>query len=114
MIWASDCHVCNEESGQYSGFHQAHAGSDAGVLGISIDGKERIPDARAFVSRNGIRYPNLIGDVQTVAQWYLDQTGEAFRATPTFVLFGPEGEVRAAQAGAVPPSVVEAFISGRS
>ena len=114
MIWASDCHVCNEESGQYSGFHQAHADTDATVLGISIDGKERLEDARAFVERNGVIYPSLIGDVQTVAQWYQMETGESFIATPTFVLFGPEGEVRAAQPGAVPPSAIEEFISGKS
>lgn len=114
MIWAADCHVCNEESGQYSGFHQAHSGTDARVLGISIDGKERLADARAFVDRNGVIYPNLIGDLQTVTQWYQVETGENFIATPTFVLFGPDGEVRAAQPGAVPPSAIEEFISSRS
>ena len=114
MIWASDCHVCNAESGQYSGFHQAHSATDATVLGISIDGKERLEDAREFVDRNGVVYPNLIGDLDTVAQWYHMETGEDFIATPTFVVFGPEGEVRAAQPGAVPPSAIEEFISGKS
>lgn len=38
MIWASDCHVCNAESGQYSAFHHEHADKDANIIGISIDG----------------------------------------------------------------------------
>ena len=114
MIWASSCHVCNEEAGQYSVFHTEHANNDAKIIGLSIDGQEGKADAEAFIERNGVTYPNLIGDVHAVAEWYLVQTGEAFRATPTFVVFGPNGEVQAAQAGAVAPSKVERFIEQNS
>jgi peroxiredoxin len=114
MIWASNCHVCNAESGQYSEFHTAHADKDAKIIGMSIDGEEGKVAAEDFIERNGVIFPNLIGDVQTVATWYQMQTGEAFRATPTFVVFGPDGEIRAAQPGAVPPSVVEKFMSEES
>jgi len=114
MIWASDCHVCNQEAGQYSRFHTQHAGLDANIIGISIDGQQGKKDAEAFISRNGVIYPNLVGDVQTVSRWYQQKTGETFRATPTFVLFGPKGDVRAAQPGAVPPAVVEDFIAANS
>lgn len=110
MIWASDCHVCNEESGQYSVFHHEHAERDANIIGMSIDGWQGREDAQAFIKRNGVVFPNLIGDVETVARWYAGETGEAFRATPTFVVFGPDGEVRAAQPGAVPPAIIEDFI----
>ncbi len=114
MIWASDCHVCNEESGQYSKFYTQHAGRDANMIGISIDGQRGKKAAEAFISRNGVVFPNLIGDVQTVSRWYQMETGESFRATPTFVVFGPDGKVRAAQPGAVPPAIIEQFISSNS
>ncbi len=114
MIWASSCHVCNEEAGQYSAFHTEHKNKDAKIIGLSIDGQAGKADAEAFIERNEVIYPNLIGDVHAVAEWYLVQTGEAFRATPTFVVFGPDGEVQAAQAGAVAPSKVEEFIAQNS
>jgi thiol-disulfide isomerase/thioredoxin len=114
MIWASDCHVCNQEAGQYSTFQSAHAGNDANILGISIDGRQGKADAEAFIKRNGVIFPSLIGDVETVARWYQLKTGESFRATPTFVLFDPQGEVRAAQPGAVPTDVIEKFIASNS
>lgn len=110
MIWASGCHVCNQEAGEYVKFHDQHAGETAQVVGMSIDGWSAQGDADAFIERHQIQFPNLIGDVETVARWYATETGEAFRATPTFVVFGPEGELRAAQAGAVPPKVIEDFI----
>lgn len=114
MIWASDCHVCNKESGQYSKFYTQHAGRDANMIGISIDGQQGKKAAEAFIKRNGAIFPNLIGDVQTVSRWYQMETGELFRATPTFVVFDPSGKVRAAQPGAVPPAIIEGFIAANS
>ncbi len=110
MIWASDCHVCNQEAGQYVKFHNEHAGNNARVVGMSIDGWSDKEKASAFIDRHEISFPNLIGDVEAVAGWYAAETGEAFRATPTFLVFGPQGELKAAQAGAVPPKVIEEFI----
>lgn len=114
MIWASDCHVCNEEAGQYSDFHTAHAQKDAKIIGLSLDGQQGKGKAEAFIERNGVIYPNLLGDVRAVADWYQMQTGEAFRGTPTFVVFGPTGELQAAQPGAVAPSVIEKFMAKNS
>lgn len=114
MIWASDCHVCNQEAGEYSQFHLKHMDKNANVVGISIDGIAGKADAVAFVQRNEVLFPSLIADVSTVAEWYLARTGEAFRATPTFVLIDGAGEVRAAQAGAVPTNIIENFIAEKS
>ena len=111
MIWASDCHVCNQEANQYSAFHTEHADKDAKIIGVSIDGQEGKADADEFIKRNEVIFPNLIGDIRTVADWYQGLTGEAFRGTPTFVVFGPDGEIQAAQPGAVPPSVIEKFMT---
>ena len=111
MIWASDCHVCNKESGQYSDFHTTHADKDAQIIGISIDGQAGKDDAEDFIDRNGVIFPNLIADFSAVANWYQLNTGEPFRATPTFVVFGPEGKVRATQPGAVPPAMIETFMA---
>lgn len=114
MIWASDCPICNQEADQYSQFHTAHVGKDANILGISIDGQEGKADAEEFIERNKVVFPSLIGDVEAVARWYMTETGESFRATPTFVLFDPDGKVRAAQAGAVPTDILEKFIASKS
>ena len=46
MLWASDCHVCNQEAHQYVKFHKLHKDKDAIVLGISLDGKNKKADAK--------------------------------------------------------------------
>ncbi len=108
MIWSNDCHICNEEASKYISFHNNHSAKDAKIIGISLDGNEGV--AQSFVSRHKLNYPNLVGSIEDVATLYSSETGAAFRATPTFMVYDPQGELRAAQAGGVPPKVIEDFM----
>ncbi len=110
MIWASDCHICNAEAAAYDAFHRAQRGADIGVLGISMDGEDKRSEARDFVKRHALSFPNLIGEPGMVALYYVSLTQESLRGTPTFLIFGPDGGLAAAQAGAVPVDAVERFI----
>ena len=114
MVWASDCPVCNQEAHAYQDFHFAHSDHDASVLGISLDGSARLEEARAFVSRHGVEFPNLIGEPARVAEFYMAATGTPWVGTPSFLLYDPEGELAAGQAGAVPVEIIERFITSRS
>ena len=111
MIWAHDCHVCNVEAESYAQFHETHKDGKATVLGLSLDGAEKQADAEAFVARHDLPFPNLFGEQVTTMLYYAMQTGSQFRGTPSVLLFGPDGELRAAQAGAVPTSSIEAYIA---
>lgn len=111
MIWASDCHVCNREIHNYVDFHFVHADKDARVLGISIDGWAGKDDAADFIERHKVDFPNLIGNVDAVADWFMRQSGARWAGTPTFLLYNPEGELKAQQVGAVPVDLIEEFIS---
>ena len=112
MIWAHDCHVCNMEVESYAQFHDDHQDKDASVLGISLDGQAKKADAEAFIERHDLPFPNLIGDLTPTMLFYANQTRSQFRGTPTILLYGPDGELRAAQAGAVPVASIERFIAG--
>ncbi len=114
MIWASDCHVCNREVYQYVDFNMVHSDKDASVLGISIDGEAKKKDAERFIQRHSVDFPNLIGEPEYVATIFQDLTGQYFRGTPTFMIFSPKGELKAADAGAVPAELIEKFIEQQS
>lgn len=114
MIWASDCSVCNREAHQYVDFHTFHSEKDASVVGISIDGEEKLKEAKGFIKKHHIEFPNLIAEFETVARLYYELTGDNFGGTPTILLYSPEGELKAAQAGAVPAEIIEEFISKQS
>lgn len=110
MIWASDCVVCNAEAYQYVDFHTFHKDKDAEVLGISMDGSAGVADAEKFIDRNSINFPNLIGEPAEVAGIYTAATGQSWRGTPTFLIYDPQGKLRAEQVGAVPAELIADFI----
>lgn len=114
MIWASDCHICNKEAHQYVDFHLVHSNEDATVLGISVDGESRKPEAEKFIKKHSVDFPNLIAEPGYVGAMYKELTGANFVGTPTFLIFSPEGELKAADAGAVPTSIIEKFIAQNS
>lgn len=114
MLWASDCHVCNQEVHQYTAFHKKHADKDAVVLGVSLDGAEKKKDAIAFLSRHKVNFPSLIGEPEVVAGMYQDLTGSQWVGTPTFMVYTPHGELIGAQVGAIPPATIESFIERES
>ena len=114
MIWASDCHICNKEAHQYVDFHLVHSDDDATVLGISIDGESRKPAAEKFIKKHAVDFPNLIAEYEYVAAMYRELTGQAFAGTPSFLVFAPDGELKAATAGAVPTALIEDFMKKNS
>jgi len=111
MIWAHDCHVCNQEAESYAQFHVAHKDKDATMLGVSIDGQAQKADAEAFIKRHDLPFPNLIGEPQTTMLYYMMETQSRFSGTPSIMVYDPQGKLVAAQAGAVPPEVIEDFIA---
>lgn len=114
MFWAHDCHVCNKEAQQYVDFHERHKNKDAEVLGISLDGKVHKSDALAFLQRHKINFPNLIGEPENVTGLFEELTGADWFGTPTFLIYNPAGELRAQQVGAVPVTLIEAFMEKES
>ena len=56
-FWASWCEPCRAEAPALQSFQQQHAGGPFTVLGIDLD--DSTEDARAFVRRYGLTYPQL-------------------------------------------------------
>lgn len=110
MMWASDCHICNKEAHQYVDFHMVHSDTDATVLGVSLDGESRKKAAQGFIKKHAVDFPNLIAEPEFVSNVYQKYTGQYFAGTPSFLIFSPAGELKAAQAGAVPTVLIEEFI----
>ena len=110
LIWASDCHVCNAEAEQYIQLHESHKNTDAKVLGLSVDGQDKLAAAKGFMKRHSVTYPSLIGEPGEVASLYEELTGGHWVGTPTFLIYDRKGMLKAAQPGAVPADIIEGFI----
>jgi peroxiredoxin len=111
MLWAADCHVCNVEAKHYVAFHGAHKNKDARMLGVSLDGLANKAEAEKFIQRHHINFPNLIETPEKIQALYRDLTGQAWIGTPTFLVYSPQGKLRAAQVGAVPVELIESFMA---
>ena len=108
VIWAEDCEACNAEIESYDFFHEEHEKDNAQILGVSVDGWDKIKLARDFVKRHDLSFPNLVIEPDMAD---LQKLGlENFVGTPTILIYTPEGEIVASQAGAVPIDIIENFI----
>ena len=114
MIWASDCEICKREAGSYQRFHARRSPLDARVVGLTLDGEVRETDAREFVARHGLEFDNLLAEPETVIGYYQLLTASRWIGTPSFLVFGPDGELMAKQAGALEPAIIEDFIAANS
>jgi peroxiredoxin len=114
MFWASDCHVCNAEAQQYVKYHEANKKEKVVILGVTLDGQDKKAEAEAFVKRNAVTFDNLIGEPEEIASLFESLTGGTWVGTPTFLIYNPAGELKAAQPGAVPTSLIDEFIVQQS
>mgnify|MGYP001812352074 CR=1 FL=1 len=112
MIWAANCHICNEEAESYARLHENN--KNIRVLGLSIDGLANKGSAESFIETHDLPFPNLISNTADVMLYYQAQTVAQFVGTPTFLVFNPDGELMAAKTGAVPTKVIQKFIASKS
>lgn len=108
VFWMHDCKICASEIHHLQAFHAAHAGKDAMVLGISIDGADRANDARRFVAKHKLTFPNLLTDPDFDALQKFG--GGKFLGTPTQYLYDPLGRLVARKIGPMSRADIEGFI----
>ncbi len=114
MFWQVECSVCRQQEPIISEFHEKYSEKNAEVIGISIDGMERIDDVKDFLGSRDLSYPNFVGDLGMMAFNYQAITEVPFRGTPTYLLFSPEGELLGDNPGPVRMEALENFIASRS
>lgn len=108
VLWAHDCPVCDKEMGQMSAFHAANREGKAIVLGVSIDGLDRLDHARPFATRHKQPFVSLVAEPDPdVLEKF---GGGAFFGTPTHYFYDPLGRIVGRKIGPLPKEDLEAFI----
>lgn len=114
MMWATTCHICEIDKPLMSKLHEKHKDGNIEVFGISIEGEGRMAEIQNYLDERDVSFPNSVGEFLTVSSSMLNITEESLRGTPTYLLFSPEGEIKAVQAGHLSPEVVEKFVESNS
>lgn len=108
VFWMHDCKICEREIHHLQSFHAAHAGKDAMVLGISIDGADRVKDARNFVAKHKLTFPSLLTEPDFEALQKFG--GGKFIGTPTQYFYDPIGRLVARKIGPISRADIESYI----
>ena len=112
MFWAHHCGVCKKEMPVFSEFHNER--DDVDVIGISIDGQQDKHLAQAFLETYQPSFVSYLSNLTIVAANYQAITEEAFRGTPTFLLFTPDGTLLGNNPGQLSIDALEKFIDRNS
>ncbi|MFT4727925.1 MAG: thiol-disulfide isomerase/thioredoxin [Granulosicoccus sp.] len=111
MFWSTDCIPCEEQKPMIESFHQQHHKIDARVVGIALDGMENYAGIKKLVDHHNPSYPNLVIFTDVFHRQYKELTGKDFRATPTYLLFSPDGQLSGSKAGKIERSLLESVVS---
>ncbi|HHC75174.1 MAG TPA: TlpA family protein disulfide reductase, partial [Thiothrix sp.] len=91
-VWANECHACRASMPHVNDFAKIANQHNAQVLGLSIDGPEMLKEDQAFVKKYGLIFPNLVASIVEVEALIHKHAPQAPLATPTMMMFAPNGE----------------------
>lgn len=91
-IWSHECPACNASMHHINDFSAMSEDYNAQVIGLSIDGPDFLAQDQAFVEKHQLEFPNLVGNVLEVQNFVQKHAPKAPLATPTMMMFAPQGE----------------------
>lgn len=109
-VWASDCRACRASIHEVIDFEASNP--SAAVVGISLDGETASGKANAqkFIDEFGLTFNNLLSNPSEFDKYLYGTHKQSFIGTPTFLIYDPQGTLRAVQAGAVSAEALTDFI----
>jgi len=113
MLWTTDCVPCEAQKPMIGAFHDAHADHAAHVVGIALDGPGALPEIESIVALHAAAYPTLVAFDDVFAEQFETLVGKPFRATPTYLLYAPDGQFAGAHTGPVARDRLEAIVATR-
>ena len=110
QLWTTDCVPCEAQKPMLAAFDAEEA--RARVIGVALDGPGAIEEIRAIDARHGSAYRTLVAFDDVFAEQYEGLTGRAFRATPTYLLYAPDGAFAGAHIGPISREALAGVVDG--
>jgi len=101
MIWSTDCAACEEQKPMIQAFHKDYSDANASVVGIAHDGMSLIGEIKKIINKNDPAYPNYVASPETFFSEFEIATGKKFRATPTYIMYNPDGQIMGVAVGQI-------------
>jgi len=113
MLWTTDCIPCEQQKPMIGQFHDEHVGGSARVVGMALDGPEALPDILTIVARHDANYPTLVAFDDVFGEQYAALAGKTFRATPTYLLYDPNGRYVGTHTGPIERARLEGIVNAQ-
>lgn len=110
MFWTTDCVPCEQQKPMIEAFHREQHESRARVVGVALDGHEQIDAIEALVQRHNPSYPTLVAFTDVFERQYTAHVGSSFRATPTYLLYAPDGSLGGSHTGPISRAALDAAV----
>lgn len=111
MLWTTDCVPCEQQKPMIGEFHDAHVDHDARVVGMALDGPDALPEILALVEHHDANYPTLVAFDDVFGAQFAELAGKNFRATPTYLLYAPDGRYVGTHTGPVERAKLEGIVA---
>lgn len=112
MFWATNCAICEQNKPSIVEFHDKYKDKNAVVVGVAIDGMDKIEQIKEKMREIPANYTDLVAqDLGLMAANFQIAADEPFRGTPTYWFFSPKGELKAVNPGPVRLQALEDYMA---
>ncbi|PID46993.1 MAG: hypothetical protein CSB47_01280 [Proteobacteria bacterium] len=106
-VWRSDCGIC------MTTMHETNSAQyiipNTKVVGVSLDGNPRV--ANNALRRVRVSFKNLVSNAYDFNRFLKRSTRRNIVGFPTYMIYSPDGRLKAMQTGDVKPSELRQYIS---
>lgn len=106
-VWRSDCGICM--STMHETNSAQHIIPNTKIIGVSLDGDARI--ANRALRRLHVNFTNLVSNTHEFNRYIKRSTRRNIIGYPTYMIYAPNGKLKAMQTGDVKPAELRRYIS---
>lgn len=107
VAWHSKCGVCKTSIPKL--VHAKGSFPNATLIGVSLDGNWN--KAQKVINRLNINFPTLLTNIKGFDQYVRKVAKKPLMGAPTYLIFAPNGKLRAMQSGVISPKEIKKYIT---
>lgn len=99
MLWAHDCIPCERQKPLIEKYYRQNKNRGFSVVGVSTDSKALRAKAISTYQSSKTSFSNFYFEGSNFSDSYKIYTGREFLGTPTYLVYGPNGQLRGTHTG---------------
>jgi len=106
-VWRSDCGICMSTMRETNSAQYIIPNTE--IIGVSLDGDARI--AKRSLRPLHVNFKNLVSNTNEFNRYIKRSTRRNIVGYPTYMIYAPNGQLKAMQTGDVKPAELRQYIS---